>query len=592
MPTAAASADDPGSATQMPFSENAVVFIQSNDGLVYKVHKLLLELQCPGLPPPGCPTTPDGTLLLPESSSVLKKVLYYLYPSLFPKPSPSSLSFDEILDINKAMRKYNALGVQDIWFKALWDSAVQSPVSALAYAAEIQNQELFNHVTPLAIQSSSSLPDALSALPQRIWAQWFCYHSKWNHACRTAIHSFPTLTHPGSQEWSHCSDCGLKHCQYCPLTNIPKLLWKLSSSGSFINLKTIDDYFQDMKKEVCQTCSHSYNPSQLQTWRNELQQSIQNIPLPDLTLNAPTTGVVVDSTRTSSLFRFSDADITIRSADGVKFHLHKKHLEMGCDAFPPSAHPTMGEVVDLTESASTLEMLFQFLYARQQPDWEGLPFSELYDLAEAAEKYQVYTAMRVCNILMKRFTKSNTGSVFAYATKHGYGDLADAIAPLFLVSDVSVVCDLAPRLAPNVIMAWVRPHSSVQMTMTKLYQAQYLEHVRVVCNKAISTSPELHATRQPNSNYSYRSSYSSDGPCQSCGSNCKRPSYRPALSALLKEMVASPEGGLLKFSDSSQRLSDHLKSGNFTSISQEAFRKWREDINADIQNIRAFKTFL
>ncbi|KAF8650288.1 hypothetical protein AX16_005316 [Volvariella volvacea WC 439] len=468
--------------TGIALPQDAFVSIQSSDGLAYKVHKLILTMQCPGLPPPDCPMTPDGTFLLPESGSILKKLFYYLYPHLCPKPSPSDLSFDEILDIHRAVERYKVAVAQEFWFKVLWDRSVQAPVAALAYAAEVQNQELFNHAAPLAVQSNVSLPDMLSALPQRLWVQWFCYHSRWNQTFRRAINSIPMRrynTSPNPDEWSHCNDCGLSHCSSCFLTSSQKLLWKLGSDGSFTNLKIADDYLEQTKGNACDKCSIASVSSQLQTWRTDLQQSIQAIPLPDLALHSPNNGVGVASTQMSNLFSFSDADIIIRSVDGVEFHLHKKNLEVCCGAFPPSSHPTMGEVVHLTELGSTLETLFQFIYARQQPKWEGLKFSELYNLAEAAEKYEVYTAMRVCNMLMQRFIQSNPASVFAYAIKHGYDDLADATTPLFNASDAKVVCDLAPRLTPNAVMA---PDTSSTFVF---YVTRHIYLTRPLCNATI-----------------------------------------------------------------------------------------------------------
>jgi len=58
------------------------------------------------------------------------------------------------------------------------------------------------------------------------------------------------------------------------------------------------------------------------------------------------------------------------------------------------------EVVHLTESASILELLFQFIYPMPTPDFESMAFPILDALAEAAEKYQVYPAMGFCRIQM------------------------------------------------------------------------------------------------------------------------------------------------------------------------------------------------
>jgi hypothetical protein len=89
------------------------------------------------------------------------------------------------------------------------------------------------------------------------------------------------------------------------------------------------------------------------------------------------------------------------SADGVHFYLHRKNLETNTGGFPPAEIETRDEVVSLTEDSSTLELLFQFIYPAHHPNLVGTPFVTLSWLAEAAEKYEVYSAMNVCNIRMQ-----------------------------------------------------------------------------------------------------------------------------------------------------------------------------------------------
>lgn len=60
-----------------------------------------------------------------------------------------------------------------------------------------------------------------------------------------------------------------------------------------------------------------------------------------------------------------------------------------------------GEIVQLTEAAVTLEHLFRFCYPDRHPDVEAMKFDVLALLAEAAEKYEVYSAMNICKIYMK-----------------------------------------------------------------------------------------------------------------------------------------------------------------------------------------------
>jgi hypothetical protein len=96
-----------------------------------------------------------------------------------------------------------------------------------------------------------------------------------------------------------------------------------------------------------------------------------------------------------------DSDVTFISSDGVQFHIHKSNLTVSAGGFAPPEFETWGETVHLAETTLTLELLFQFCYPERHPDVEMLEFSEFAILAEAAEKYQVFSAMNICKIRMK-----------------------------------------------------------------------------------------------------------------------------------------------------------------------------------------------
>jgi hypothetical protein len=88
------------------------------------------------------------------------------------------------------------------------------------------------------------------------------------------------------------------------------------------------------------------------------------------------------------------------SSDGVHFSLHRKYLEATTGAFPPMEIETRGEIVNLTEDAATLELLFQFVYPQRHPSLSDSPYEVVAPLAEAAEKYEAFTAMNICHIRM------------------------------------------------------------------------------------------------------------------------------------------------------------------------------------------------
>lgn len=91
------------------------------------------------------------------------------------------------------------------------------------------------------------------------------------------------------------------------------------------------------------------------------------------------------------------------SSDGVLFKLHRRNLGLRTEGFPDvdTTIPVQDEVVLLEEKASTLELLFQFVYPRRQPDLTKLEANELALLSEAAEKYNINSATQICMMCMQ-----------------------------------------------------------------------------------------------------------------------------------------------------------------------------------------------
>jgi hypothetical protein len=55
----------------------------------------------------------------------------------------------------------------------------------------------------------------------------------------------------------------------------------------------------------------------------------------------------------------------------------------------------------LTETSSILEILFQYMYPQPQPDIDAMQFEDFALLAEAVEKYEVFSAMSICKMHMR-----------------------------------------------------------------------------------------------------------------------------------------------------------------------------------------------
>lgn len=96
-----------------------------------------------------------------------------------------------------------------------------------------------------------------------------------------------------------------------------------------------------------------------------------------------------------------DFDVKFQSSDGILFKIHKINLEINAGGFVPPEFETHNDIVHLTETTMTLELLFQFCYPDYRPDVEALEFDALALLAGAAEKYQLFPAMNICKICMR-----------------------------------------------------------------------------------------------------------------------------------------------------------------------------------------------
>lgn len=98
----------------------------------------------------------------------------------------------------------------------------------------------------------------------------------------------------------------------------------------------------------------------------------------------------------------SNADLKVRSSDGVEFDLHRTVLAVHTGAFPGPDVGTAGEIVDLTESADVLRVCFDFMYPKRHPDLDDITdFDLLAAVAEAVGKYEIFAAVNTCNTRLR-----------------------------------------------------------------------------------------------------------------------------------------------------------------------------------------------
>jgi hypothetical protein len=106
----------------------------------------------------------------------------------------------------------------------------------------------------------------------------------------------------------------------------------------------------------------------------------------------------------------TDSDVTFESCNKALFKVHRKNLECTSEgfAFPDGTVSTAAQV-PLSETAEVLELLFQYMYPQRAPDLKTIEFKVMVGVAEAAEKYQVYAAMELCNHYMGYVSFSKVG---------------------------------------------------------------------------------------------------------------------------------------------------------------------------------------
>jgi len=167
-----------------------------------------------------------------------------------------------------------------------------------------------------------------------------------------------------------------------------------------------------------------------------------------------------------------DSDIEVRSGDGFIFQLHRVALGVSTGAFPGSEIDTGGEMVQLTEPANVLGILFAFLYPKTHPDLHGESFEMLAAIAEAAGKYEVISAVDICNERLlcvfldsssplmvhtkfaynRKFLPKHAPEILVHAVKHHYPRLISAILPHLARAPFIPVLE---KLPPSYMVPWV-----------------------------------------------------------------------------------------------------------------------------------------
>ncbi|THU77416.1 hypothetical protein K435DRAFT_973984 [Dendrothele bispora CBS 962.96] len=211
-------------------------------------------------------------------------------------------------------------------------------------------------------------------------------------------------------------------------------------------------------------------------------------------------------TRVSKSFNHPTSDITLQSSDRVLFKVHRRNLEMYSEVFadaagatltvPPSTPtrapasltgiieqplsssssssqlhdntssptPQPGEIVHLSESSAVLDLMFQYMYLQPQPDLRKVDFDVVKDLAEAVEKYCVYSAMGALNVRMREHIPSQPVEVLLYAIRHNYPELMNESAEATLEFPPYPMLQRVPL---EVFSAWISYQQTYHVLLSK-----------------------------------------------------------------------------------------------------------------------------
>ncbi len=142
-------------------------------------------------------------------------------------------------------------------------------------------------------------------------------------------------------------------------------------------------------------------------------------------------------------------DTVLRSSDGKLFGAHTAYLyhysgELGREADPN--YLPVGETVQLSVPGDVVSLILKFAHPQRPPSLNLVHFDTVAQLADAVEKYRVFSGIEVCYLMMEcvlcSFTfrynfdsrfhsllvyrkniEQHPAQVFAYAAKNGYEDL-------------------------------------------------------------------------------------------------------------------------------------------------------------------------
>ncbi|TRM57750.1 hypothetical protein BD626DRAFT_513940 [Schizophyllum amplum] len=251
------------------------------------------------------------------------------------------------------------------------------------------------------------------------------------------------------------------------------------------------------------------------------------------------------------------------------FHIERAKLERAADFVPPStvtSSPT--EPVTLSENDDTLELLFRFVYCEVHVDLDAIPFRSVAELAEAAEKYMVYSAMTVSYLYMKSHANENALEVFEFAAKHNHRDLLNIAAPYTIGSDLRF---LEPKVSPSFVLPWVNFNNKYQQIAQR---CMYVLDVKRNVHRWDHIEPD-----------------DEDDTVQPCGLGDDE---EETWGWLKREVTHAlfMSGGCALLDLDKVFTSEMLYSLEYCKFCDQTLRYWKRELKRQVAGVRAFTTFM
>lgn len=163
-------------------------------------------------------------------------------------------------------------------------------------------------------------------------------------------------------------------------------------------------------------------------------------------------------------------DVVLESSDGVLFGAHQRNLETYTEGFPIPGSAMVSGQVSLQETAEILRLILRYTHNVRVPRLDEISFDFLASLAEAVEKYMIYSAMEFCRVKMENAMGDHPNEIFVYSVKHNYPDLADKAAKLTLRNPASGLLASIQKagLRDDIALRWFRYHDRWMETLVQL----------------------------------------------------------------------------------------------------------------------------